>query len=60
MENVYNSFSLSYNVDNQSNEVMVIKLKGGLSYLVRKSKEPTYSTARLLTVRLNSIYIDRV
>lgn len=57
MENVYNSFSLSYNVDNQSNEVMVIKLKGGLSYLVRKSKEPTYSTARLLTVRLNSIYL---
>lgn len=57
MENSYNSFSLSYTVDNQSNDVMVIKLKGGLSYLVRKSKEPTYSTARLLTVRLNSVYL---
>lgn len=52
------NFNLSYEVCNQSNEMLVIKMKGGLSYLVRKTAEPTYRNTTYVIARLEKINLE--
>lgn len=52
-----NTFGLSYKISNQSSDVMVIKMKGGLSYLVRKSKEPTFQVSRTILITISDVFL---
>lgn len=55
-----NCFRLAYRVTNTSQCEVVVKVKGGLSYLIRSSKEATFINERMLYVEINSIYLDNV
>lgn len=54
------SFKVEYNVSNKSNKNMIVKVKGGMSYILRRSKEPTYDYDRRLLVKVNDVYLEDV
>lgn len=55
-----NTFRLNYRVVNLSNEEMIVKAKGGLGYIIRRCKEPTYSTSRKVFVELTGVYLENL
>ena len=57
MDTEVNSFKLNYRVINRSSEELVVKAKGGLGYIIRRSKEPSYSSQQQVHVTLPQIII---
>lgn len=55
-----NCFRLNYRITNTSKDEVVVKVKGGLSYLVRGSKEPTFQNEQMLFVNIQGIYLDNI
>lgn len=53
-------FRLDYRITNTSKDEVVVKVKGGLSYLIRGSKEPSFQNEQMLYVSINGIYLDNI
>lgn len=60
MDEEMNTFRLNYRVVNHSNEEMIVRAKGGLGYIIRRCKEPTYSTSRKVFVEIPGVYLDNL
>lgn len=57
MDTEISSFRLNYRIVNRSSQEMVVKAKGGLGYIIRKSKEPSFSDQRQVHVTIPQIHI---
>jgi len=51
---------MNYRVTNASPDALVVKVKGGLSYLIKASKEATIMQEHLLYVSVPNIYLDSI
>jgi len=54
------SFRLNYRVANTSAHALVVKMKGGLSYLIRASREVTMTQEHLVYVSIMNAYLDDI
>jgi hypothetical protein len=57
METEISSFKLNYRIVNRSSQEMVVRAKGGLGYIIRRAKEPSYSSQRQVHVHIPQIVI---
>lgn len=55
MDSEVKCFRLNYRVVNHSSEELIIKAKGGLGYIVKRTVEPSYNTTRKVYVELDSV-----
>jgi hypothetical protein len=60
MDNEVNTFRLNYRVVNRTNQEMIVRAKGGLGYIIKRCKEPTYSEERCVFVELPNVYIENL
>ena len=57
MNTEISSFRLNYRIVNRSSQEMVVKAKGGLGYIIRRAKEPSYSSQREVHVTIPQVVI---
>jgi len=55
-----NSFQLKYRVTNISNKEIIVKVKGGLSYIVQRGQEATYISEQQIHVVIENVYLDNL
>jgi hypothetical protein len=55
METEISSFKLNYRIVNRSSQEMVVRAKGGLGYIIRRAKEPSYSEQRQVHVHIPQV-----
>lgn len=55
MENDISAFKLTYRIVNRSSQELVVRAKGGLGYIIRRAKEPSYSEQRQVHVTLPQV-----
>lgn len=60
MDNEISSFKLNYRIVNRSSQEMVIRAKGGLGYIIRRAKEPSYSDKRQLHVNIPHVMMNNL
>lgn len=55
-----NSFKLEYKVTNTSADEVVVKVKGGLAYIIKSSAEATFREDRYLYVTIANVYLENL
>lgn len=60
MSTEVNSFRLNYRITNASADEVIVKVKGGLSYIIRRSKEATFQHERYLFVTIENVLLDNL
>lgn len=60
MDASINTFRLNYRIENRSNEEMIIKARGGLGYIIRRQKEPTFRPRRVIHVHIPTVILDNL
>lgn len=55
MDSEVKSFRLNYKIVNHSSEELIIKAKGGLGYIVKRTPEPSYNSTRKVYIELGSV-----
>lgn len=60
MDPEVNSFRLNYRIENRTNEEIIVRAKGGLGYIIRRSKEPTYNKRRRIHVQIPSVILENL
>lgn len=60
MSTELNSWRMRYRVTNASSDELIVKIKGGLSYIIRQSKEATFDRERFIYVTLENILLDNL
>jgi len=58
MNNVHYGFFLEYQIANRSNREMVVKTRGGLNYIIRRSKNLVHREDRRVYVKLSNARLD--
>lgn len=60
MDEHINTFRLNYRIVNRSNREMIVKAKGGLGYIIRRCKEPTYTPVQQVFVEIPGVYLENL
>lgn len=60
MDAEVNSFRLNYRIENKTNEEVIVRAKGGLGYIIRRSKEPTYNKRRRVHVQIPGVILENL
>lgn len=60
MDASINTFRLNYRIENRTNEEMIIKARGGLGYIIRRQKEPTFRPRRVIHVHIPTVVLDNL
>jgi len=55
MDNEISSFKLNYRIVNRSSQELIVRAKGGLGYIIKRAKEPSYSDQRQVHVNIPSV-----
>lgn len=53
-------FKLDYRITNIANKELVVKVKNGLSYIIRRSEQATYRTEQMVYVNLENVYLENL
>ena len=54
------SLQLNYRITNSSSKELLVKIKGGLSYIIRRSTEATFRDERLLYIKMENVHLDNL
>jgi hypothetical protein len=60
MNRQLHSFKLDYRITNTSQNPVLVKMKGGLSYIVKRSEESTYLDERHLYVTVTNVFLNQL
>ena len=55
-----NCFRLDYRITNISAKEIIVKVKGGLSYIVKRSNQPTYRTEHQVHICIQGVYLENL
>jgi hypothetical protein len=55
-----NCFQLNYRITNISSKEIIVKIKGGLSYIVQRGTEATYMNEQQIHVVIENVYLDNL
>lgn len=53
-------FKLDYRITNVANKELVVKVKNGLSYIVKRSEQPTYRAEQIVYVNMENVYLENL
>jgi len=55
-----NCFQLNYRITNISSKEIIVKIKGGLSYIVQRGSEATYINEQQIHVVIENVFLDNL
>lgn len=60
MDGTVHSFKLEYTIENKSNNVVVVRHKAGLGYMIPSCSEPMYGRQIHLSIKISNLYTEKL